>query len=163
MVHPGVRALAWVWTRLMNDRLRTRIMWCLNAKFAVGVTAIVQNDRGDDWYVVDANGQEQAWNRSPTWELARPLRTLQRWAREQGLAEVPIQGAVVLVQARLAQADRPAAAVVPVDRIATYVDYLRPAEPPPRDRVDRMTALLERHAGLDGPAERSEAPAAQAP
>ena len=71
MVNPGVRALAWVWTRLMNDHVRTRIMWCLNAKFAVGVTAIVQNERGEVLFVEHAFRKRHPWALPGGWVRRR--------------------------------------------------------------------------------------------
>lgn len=102
--------------------------------------------RGNDWFIVDGDGAEHLWNRSPTWELARPMRALQRAIQEQGLPPVPVQGAVVLVQGELVDAIRPAAAVVPVERIATYVDYLRVGDGAPPDALQRLAAYLEPHA-----------------
>lgn len=102
--------------------------------------------RGDDWFVHETSGQK-LWNHSPTWELARPLRAIQRVVREEGLIDVPVVGAVVLVQGRLIEADQPTSAVVPVDRIATYVDYLRPEQPAPRDDIDQLVTVLARYVG----------------
>jgi ADP-ribose pyrophosphatase YjhB (NUDIX family) len=62
-VHPAVRVLAWIWTRLPGDRVRSRLMWWLNAKFAVGVTGIVRNERGEVLFV------EHAFRRSYPWAL----------------------------------------------------------------------------------------------
>jgi hypothetical protein len=112
--------------------------------------------RGDDWYVVDAGGGERLWSRSPTWEVARPVRAMQRLAQEEGLGQVPVLGAVVLVHARLVSAEQPAAAVVPVERVATYVDYLRPADPVPDVLVGRLASVLEPHAGGAGQDERRD-------
>jgi 8-oxo-dGTP diphosphatase len=63
VVHPAVRVLAWVWTRLMNDQLRSRVMWWLNAKFAVGVSAIVRSERGEVLFV------ERPFRRCHPWGL----------------------------------------------------------------------------------------------
>jgi 8-oxo-dGTP diphosphatase len=61
MVHPAVRLLAWIWTRLLNDDARSWIMWWLNAKFAVGVTAIVRNDLGQVLFVEHAFRRRHRW------------------------------------------------------------------------------------------------------
>ncbi|MGH2354188.1 MAG: nuclease-related domain-containing protein [Chloroflexota bacterium] len=103
--------------------------------------------RGNDWFTVDAAGTERPWSRSPTWELARPMFALQRIVQEQGFGQVPVHGAVVLVQGQLVEADRPGAAVVPVERIASYADYLRQGETAPREMVEALIAYLEPHAG----------------
>ena len=82
--------------------------------------------RGDDWFegTSPAEGGE-ALRESPSWRLARPLRALQRIAREEGFIELPVNGAVVLARGELAGAERPSVAVVPVSRIASYVEYLK--------------------------------------
>jgi hypothetical protein len=106
--------------------------------------------RGDDWFTVDASGARRPWSRSPTWELARPMRALQRLIHTEGLGNLPVQGAVVLVDARLVGAEQPAMAVVPVDRIATYVDYLRGGadeEAAAPDLVERLLDALQPRAG----------------
>jgi len=46
VLHRLIRLLAWVWTRLLNDRARTDIMWWLNARFTVGVAALIFDDAG---------------------------------------------------------------------------------------------------------------------
>jgi hypothetical protein len=66
---------------------------------------------------------------SPTWALTRSVRAMQRIAREEGLVDLPVHGAVVLSRGVLAVADRPSLAVVPLARIASYVEYLRPEDP----------------------------------
>jgi ADP-ribose pyrophosphatase YjhB (NUDIX family) len=58
-----VRVLAYVWTRWLNDRVRTLIMWVLNAKFAVGVTGIVLDDSGRVLFL------EHAFRRRFKWAL----------------------------------------------------------------------------------------------
>jgi hypothetical protein len=98
---------------------------------------------GHDWFEVDADGARQPWERSPTWELVRPMRTIERAIREAGLGDVPVQGAVVLVQGTLARADRPAQAVVPVSQISAYVSYLRQGEGLSPDTRARLADLLE--------------------
>ncbi len=60
--NPLVRGLAWVWThRLLNDRVRSHLMWWLNAKFAAGVTAIVRNDRGEVLLLEHAFRKRYPW------------------------------------------------------------------------------------------------------
>lgn len=58
-----VRVIAWVWTRLLHDRVRSSLMWWLNAKFAVGVTVVVLNDQGQVLLV------EHAFRRHFPWAL----------------------------------------------------------------------------------------------
>ena len=48
--------------------------------------------RGNDWFVLQEDGAERPWNRSPTWELARPMRALQRAVREEGIPPLPVHG-----------------------------------------------------------------------
>jgi hypothetical protein len=103
--------------------------------------------RGDDWFRVGPDGAQRSWDRSPTWELARPMRALLRAMQEEGLPAVPIRGAVVLSRGRLVEAVRPSAAVVPLDRIGRFVDYLRDSERAPPAAVDRLLDFLEPHAG----------------
>lgn len=98
------------------------------------------------WFRLDADRDETAWERSPTWELARPLRDAQRAVLEEGLGNVPVLGAVVLVLGRLAEAVQPSAAVVPVDKISNYVDYLVPEDPVPAERVEQVVAAFEPYA-----------------
>jgi hypothetical protein len=105
--------------------------------------------RGDDWFSVDAGGGRRPLGRSPTWELARPLRSMQRLVRTEGLGNFPVQGAVVLVEARLIEAEQPSVAVVPLDRIATYVEYLRTSatEVVPPELVERLLEALQPRVG----------------
>ncbi|MGI8424309.1 MAG: NERD domain-containing protein [Chloroflexota bacterium] len=81
--------------------------------------------RGDDWF----GPSDSPLRHSPTWRLARPLRTLQRLVRQEGLTDLPVNGAVVLSAGELAGAEQPSVAVVPVSKIASYVEYLRAADP----------------------------------
>jgi hypothetical protein len=103
--------------------------------------------RGNDWFAVGGNGDERPLSQSPTWELARPMRSLQRAMQEHGLEPVPLQGAVVLVGGRLLSADRPGMAVVPVDRIAAYVEYLRQGTPAPGVAIAGLIDFLEPYVG----------------
>ena len=103
--------------------------------------------RGHDWYVVDEGG-ERSFNRSPSWELVRMQQAVERVLKEHGLGEVPVQGAVVLVRGTLRDADLPGTAIVPVDRIGNFVDYLRPEELPPAEPIRRAIEALEPH--VDG-------------
>jgi hypothetical protein len=81
--------------------------------------------RGDDWFTLDSVGHEQPLRHSPTWQLMRRVRGLQRILLHEGTGKIPVQGAVVLLEGELKEADRPGLAVVPLHRIASYVDYLR--------------------------------------
>jgi len=104
--------------------------------------------RGHDWFTVDEDGDERAFARSPSWELTRTLSAVQRVMREGGLGHVPVQGAVVLVSGQLDDAELPGTAVVPVDRVANYADYLRPEELPDPEPIRQTIELLEPH--VDG-------------
>lgn len=42
----GVRVAAWVWTRLMTERMRVATMWWLNEKVVVRVVAVVPGPHG---------------------------------------------------------------------------------------------------------------------
>ena len=98
---------------------------------------------GHEWHVVGADGAERSWNRSPSWELARPLRAMQRLVREEGMGSVAVQGAVVLVKGQLVRAELPGAAVVPLDKMNAFIDYLRPPEPVAQEETERLVELLE--------------------
>jgi ADP-ribose pyrophosphatase YjhB (NUDIX family) len=56
-----VRMLAWIWTRLLSDRVRTLIMWVLNTKFAVGVTGVVRDDTGRVLFLEHAFRKRFRW------------------------------------------------------------------------------------------------------
>ena len=95
--------------------------------------------RGDDWF----GASDQQLRHSPTWRLTRPLRRLQKLVREEGMPDVPVNGAVVLSAGELAAAEQPSVAVVPVGKIASYVEYLRPADPLSlREPVQELAELL---------------------
>ena len=95
--------------------------------------------KGDDWF-----GPSDAQLRhSPSWRLTRPLRRLQKLVREEGMPDLPVNGAVVLAVGELAAAEKPSVAVVPVSKIASYVEYLRPADPLSlRGPVQQLAELL---------------------
>lgn len=95
--------------------------------------------KGDDWFGAD----DSQLRYSPSWRLTRPLRRLQKLAREEGLVDVPVNGAVILSTGDLAAAERPTVAVVPVSKIASYVEYLRPGDPLSlREPVQQLADLL---------------------
>jgi hypothetical protein len=116
--------------------------------------------RGDDWYEArtDQNrsaapaapesaasraGPGEALRESPSWRLTRPLRALQRIVREEGFIELPVNGAVVLARGELTGAERPSVAVVPVSRIASYVEYLKAEDPEAlREPVQQLAEML---------------------
>lgn len=113
--------------------------------------------RGDDWFEARSDqtrsappaapestaGPGEALRESPSWRLTRPLRALQRIAREEGLIELPVNGAVVLARGELAGAERPTVAVVPVSRIASYVEYLKAEDPEAlREPVQQLAEML---------------------
>ncbi len=102
--------------------------------------------QGHDWFRLDAAGAEHPLDRSPSWELMRPLRSIERVLQEHGLGDVPVQGAVVLVEGRLVAADRPGTAIVPLDRIAQYLDYLRSQQAISERQLARLIELFEPHA-----------------
>jgi hypothetical protein len=103
--------------------------------------------RGNDWYTVRNDGVERPLGRSPTWEVARPVRALQRAIQEEGLPKVPVQGAVVLAEGILEEASRPGTAVVPLDRLGAFIDYLHQGEASDAQAVRLLTAFLEPYAG----------------
>jgi hypothetical protein len=104
--------------------------------------------RDHTWTSIDEHGDERTFDRSPTWELIRALQAVQRAMKEGGLGDVPVQGAVVLVRGKLDDAELPGTAIVPVDRIGSFLDYLRPEELPPAEPIRQAIELLERH--VDG-------------
>ena len=104
--------------------------------------------RGHDRFVLDDDGDERSFDRSPSWELVRTQRAVERVLKEHGLGEVPVQGAVVLVRGTLGDADLPGTAIVPVERIGSFVDYLRPEELPSPEPIRRAIEALEPH--VDG-------------
>ena len=93
---PAVRVLAWVWTRLMHDRLRTGVMWWLNAKFAVGVTAIVRNETGDVLLVERAARGRHPWSLPGGWIRRREQleEAVAREVREETGFDVEVLGPV---------------------------------------------------------------------
>ena len=98
--------------------------------------------RGDDWFGGTAQAAQKLRD-SPSWRLARPLRRLQKMVREEGLPDVPVNGAVVLAAGELAAAEKPSVSVVPVGKIASYIEYLRPADPLAlREPVRQLAQLL---------------------
>jgi hypothetical protein len=98
--------------------------------------------RRDDWFEDGGSLRD-----SPSWALTRRLRTLQRLAREEGLTEIPVHGAVVLVRGELVNAEQPSVAVVPLNRIASYVEHLRPADAEAlKEPVQTLAAALEPYA-----------------
>ncbi len=104
--------------------------------------------RGHDWFLQQPDGSERAWGRSPSWELMRPVRAVQRLVKEEGLRALPVHGAVVLVGGQLVEADLPGTAVVPLNRVVSYVEYLRGEEPAPAAELAALARRLEAH--VDG-------------
>lgn len=98
--------------------------------------------RRHDWFTSGANGEERAWPRSPSWIVSRPIRAVQRLALEQALPDVPVSGAVVLVSGTLKEADEPGVAVVPKDRLAAYLQYLREQRNADQEQVERLAETL---------------------
>jgi ADP-ribose pyrophosphatase YjhB (NUDIX family) len=96
VVHPGVRVLAWVWTRLLDDRVRSRLMWWLNAKFAVGVTAVVRNERGEVLFVEHAFRRQYPWALPGGWIQRReyPEEAVVRELQEETGLQVAVERAV---------------------------------------------------------------------
>ncbi|HEU5316083.1 MAG TPA: NUDIX hydrolase [Chloroflexota bacterium] len=51
-----------MWTHpLLKDRVRTTLMWALNAKFAAGTTAIIRNERGEVLLMEHAFRRRYPW------------------------------------------------------------------------------------------------------
>lgn len=88
-----VRALAWIWTRLLGDRVRSRIMWWLNPKFAVGVTGVVYNERGEILFLEHAFRTRYRWALPGGWIGRRehPEHALHRELREETGLTVSIE------------------------------------------------------------------------
>lgn len=108
--------------------------------------------RGDDWFTAggtsgaasDHVGEAmQQMRESPSWALTRRVRTVQRIVRQHDLMDLPIHAAVVLARGELAAADQPSVAVVPIGRIASYVEFLRAPDPELlRDQVTQLADIL---------------------
>lgn len=52
-----VRSLAWVWTRVLTERVRVRTMWLLSEKVAVRAVGIVRDPDGAMLMVADRSGK----------------------------------------------------------------------------------------------------------
>jgi ADP-ribose pyrophosphatase YjhB (NUDIX family) len=96
-VHPAVPVLAWIWTRLLDDRVRSQVMWWLNAKFAVGVTGIVRNGRGEVLFVQHPSRRRYPWTLPGGWmrRWETPEGALLRELREQAGVDVELEGVLV--------------------------------------------------------------------
>ena len=113
--------------------------------------------KGDDWFAGEGDALEPL-RISPSWRLARPLRGLQRLVVEEDLTGLPINGAVVLARGDLAGAEKPTVAVVPVSKIASYVEFLRPSDPEAlRDPVQQLADILSPLAAGGTPGGQSRA------
>ena len=91
--HPLVRALAWIWThRLLSDRLRSHLMWWLNAKFAAGVTAVIVDDQRRVLFLEHAFRSRFPWALPGGW-MSRgesPENAIVREVREETSLEVEV-------------------------------------------------------------------------
>lgn len=115
----------------------------ITVMYARGLFAVQEHE----WRVTANDGSGRLSDRSPTWELMRPLRAMQRVVEELGLGQIKVQGAVVLVGGELVTAERPAAAIVPVARLPEYVEYLRPETPINAQITDALVEALAPFAG----------------
>lgn len=87
-------ALAWIWTHpLLSDRVRSVLMWTLNAKFASGVTAIVRNERGEVLLLEHAFRRRYPWALPGGWMGRRepPEAAVVREVREETGLEVEVE------------------------------------------------------------------------
>ena len=91
---PGklVRALAFIWTRLMDDRMRTAVMWALNTKFAVGVTGVVANGEGEVLFLEHAFRSPSPWALPAGWMRRgeRPEAAIVRKVKEETGLDVAV-------------------------------------------------------------------------
>lgn len=88
------RALAWVWTHpLLHDRVRSLLMWTLNAKFASGVTAVVRNERGEVLLLEHAFRRRYPWALPGGWmgRVEPPEAAILREVKEETGLDVEIE------------------------------------------------------------------------
>lgn len=88
----AVAVLAWVWTRLMHNRLRALVMWWLNTRFLVGVTALVQRESGEVLFVEHAFRTQHPWSLPGGWikRGERPEAAVIRELREETGLQVEV-------------------------------------------------------------------------